>query len=248
MFDHVPFFIIFKTPVEKFGLLYTFIFSLLLLFTFHSCKNLKIYPQVTLCLCFYLLFCGIPFVTGKIIPDYYANPYGTVSKKYIDQPEYIVTRKSLNEDKLIYRVLSLPGRGNYQALLDSGEEKLYSGLDPVLLNTNKPIVNDHDGNLQKFLYKNIFMPELDFTLDMMNIKKLVFNDRFILWFGRVSPGDSQSLKQRFKSLPYRQHGKIRIYDRESKFIPLLFSTNSIKLGVNPYNFSVIDSVKKTSHK
>jgi len=239
MFDYIPFFVIFKTPQEKFGLLYTFFFSILLLSVLHSCKTNKIYPKAILCLCGYLLFCAIPFLTGNIIPDYYANPYGTVSRKYFDAPEYLKARKSINKDKLNYRVLSLPGRGNYQALLDSGGTNLYSGLDPVLLNTNKPIVNAHDGDIHKVLYHNIFKPKSNLILDFLSIKKLTLNDGFLNWFGKVGPGDRESLKQYFKSLSYERYGSIRIYDRGAEFLPLFSSPDSVALSFQWDNFKVI---------
>jgi hypothetical protein len=237
MFANIPFFMIFKTPIEKFGLLYTFLFSVLLLFALQSCKSLKIYPKAVLYLSGYLLFCGIPFLTGNMIAGYYANPFGTVSRKFVEKPEYVMARKSLNEDKLIYRVLSLPGRGNYQTLLDSGENDLYSGLDPIFPNTNKPIVAAHDGDLPKILYYNLLKPEAEFLLDFLNIKKLALNERFLLWFGKVGPGEPESLKQRFKSLSHEQYGGIRIFDRKSEFIPLLLSSGSIVLAFNSDNFS-----------
>ena len=239
MFDYIPFFMIFKTPQEKFGLLYTFFFSILLLFVLHSCKKNKIYPKAILYLCSYLLFCAIPFLTGNIIPDYYANPWGTVSRQYFDRSEYLKVRKSINKDKLNYRVLSLPGRGNYQALLDSGGKNLYSGLDPVLLNTNKPIVNSHDGPINTVLYHNIFKPGSKIILDFLNIKKLTLNDGFLPWFGNVGPGDKESLKQYFKSLSYEQFGSIAIYDRGAEFLPLLFSSDSVALSFKWDNFKVI---------
>lgn len=236
LFDYIPFFMIFKTPVEKFGLLYTFLFSYLLLFALHSCKKSKTYPHAIRLICGYLLLMGVPFLMGNIIPDYKVNPYGFVSRQYIEKPADVLVRNSLNKDKLIYRVLSLPGRGNYQMLLSSSKNKFYSGLDPILPNTNKPVIAAHDGDTPKVLYRNILITESDFLLDFLCVKKLALNERLITWFGTVGAGP-KLLKQRFASLPHEQYRDIRIYNRESKFLPLIYTPNSLAMAFHMENLN-----------
>ena len=57
-------------------------------------------------------------------------------------------------EKLEYKILSLPGTGNYQIMFDSLQGKKYSGIDPLLHNTNKPIITPHSGEEIKTFYRH----------------------------------------------------------------------------------------------
>ena len=88
LFKNIPFFNIFKSPIEKFGLLYIVFFTMLILFVFHSIKEHPFYKKILTLFSTYLLFCTIPIFTGNIIPDQRIYVDGIASRIYKDEPEY----------------------------------------------------------------------------------------------------------------------------------------------------------------
>lgn len=181
MFNHLPLFYMFKSPTEKFGLLYVFIFSILLLFVMNGIKNQKYYKLVLGVFIAYLVFCSIPIITRNIIPDYSIDSLGYASRKYKDKDEYKQFRELINNDNFQYRILSLPSVGNFQACMPNYNNKKYTGLDPVLWNTNKPFIATQ--NHIELLYENISLANYRKFLGIYNIGKIMINEDLIPWFG-----------------------------------------------------------------
>lgn len=224
LFKNLPFFNIFKTPVEKFGLLYIFLLTVLLLFVLHSCREQKVYRKAIILFSGYLFFCFIPVLTGNIIPDGNMNATGVMSRRFVDKPEYRAAREDINKDKLDYRTLSLPGMGNYQVLMDNYGGKKYTGLDPILNNTDKPYTIAIDEN-EKVIYRNLGDDSSDALLSLFNIGKLVINGEFIPWFGITGP-DADSLRHKFENLPKKEFGNIAVFDNAENFVPHLYIPSS----------------------
>ena len=137
LYKYFPLFSMFKTPTEKFGLLYVIFFVISLAFFSKNIKT-RYFSLVFIPLIIVLLY--IPMSKGVISP--YTLQLGETVKVNRSIPlndaffESIDKINNLKEDK---RVLVLPGSYNYQLFLDINED-LYSGLDPVLNNTNKDYI------------------------------------------------------------------------------------------------------------
>lgn len=235
MFRYIPFFYIFKTPVEKFGLLYVFILSVLLLFIMIGIKGRKCYKSILGIFTAYLIFCSAPIITGNIIPDSKISNGRCVSVKYKDKPEYKQVREEVNNDSFEYRILSMPGVGNYQVLLPNYNNKYYTGLDPVLTNTNKPfIATQHNIEL---LYENISLTNYRKLLGIYNIGKIMINEDLIPWFGRVESESLTDLRKIFsKFMTAKRWGKITLYDNQDYFIPRIYASSVlVKAGKFCYN-------------
>ncbi|KMP12714.1 hypothetical protein UR09_00010 [Candidatus Nitromaritima sp. SCGC AAA799-A02] len=225
-FKNFPFFNIFKTPVEKFGLLYTFLFSILLLLVLKNIQNKKFLRPTLYILGGYLCFCLSPLATGNIIPNGNIFPWGVASRIYADKPEYASLRESINKDKLLFRVMSLPGMGNYQILMSSHENKMYTGMDPVLYNTFKPLIEGRQIKT-KPLYSHLLSKQAENMLGLFGVGKIVVNRGQIPWFGLIGNANAKMLNQRFHNHPAQKFGKLILYDNMSGFVPLINVPSSL---------------------
>ena len=221
LFKYFPFFSVFKTPFVKFGLLYYFLFSLLLGILLNNAKAIK---SISLTSCFnvYLLFCLIPVFSGNIIPETEAKDVGKVTRKFSDSPNYISARAPINNSKLNARSLSIPGMGNYQLLIKSCEKKYYSGIDPLLGNTNKPWIT---GYKDRVIYNNFLSMDIFSLIGFFNVGRLVMNEESIPWFGFVGP-NYQDIKIRLQGTDRKTYENIIIWENMKFFKPLIQSSIS----------------------
>jgi hypothetical protein len=228
LFEHVPFFNIFKTPGEKFGLLYTFLLSLLIIFTLLATQNSRYYKTGITLFALYLLFCMGPFLMGDNIISDTAMKNGsiTISRKYNESAWHKIFKNYINNEKLEYKVLSLPGVRNYQVLFDSSKNKKYSGLDPLLHNINKGHLAAMHGDEIKSLYHFTHDKISQSLLGSLNIGKLVINEDLQPWFGLDGP-DSKILRAKYKNLPRKDFGSISTHSLAQNFIPIVHTTESI---------------------
>ena len=228
LFEHVPFFNIFKTPAEKFGLLYTFLLSLLIIFTLLATQNSRYYKTKVTLFTAYLLFCMGPFLMGdNIISDTsMKNGSITISRKYNESPWHKSFKKYINNEQLEYKVLSLPGVRNYQVLFNSSQNKKYSGLDPLMHNINKGHLAAIHGDEIKSLYHFTHDKNSLHLFGSLNIGKLVINDDLIPWFGLDGPG-SEPLRAKYKNIPRKDFGNISTHSILNGFIPIVYTTGNI---------------------
>ena len=228
LFEHVPFFNIFKTPGEKFGLLYTFLLSLLIVFTLLATKNSRYYRTGITLFAVYLLFCMGPFFMGdNIISDTsMKNGSITISRKYNESPWHKSFKRYINNDKLEYKVLSLPGVRNYQVLFDASQNKKYSGLDPLLHNINKGHLAAIHGDEIKSLYHFMHNKNSLNLFGSFNIGKLVINEDLRPWFG-LDGSDSKLLRTKHKNFPRKDFGNISTHSLIQSFIPIVHTTENI---------------------
>ncbi|MBU0477588.1 hypothetical protein KKC91_03350 [bacterium] len=225
MFKHLPFFYIFKSPVEKFGLLYIFILSVLLLLIMNGIKAHKYYKPILCIFTVYLIVCSVPVLTGNIIPDYNLGSLGYGSRKYKDKNGYRQFRESVNKDNFQYRIFSLPGVGNYQVCLPNYNGKKYTGLDPVLMNTNKPFIAPYNGI--GVLYNNISSAKYAKLLGIYNIGKIMINEDLIPWFGIMEKESIPELKTIFdKSMASKKWENITLYNNEDYFLPRIYTSGN----------------------
>jgi len=227
VFQYFPLFYIFKSPVEKFGLLYIFVLSILLLFIMADIRDQKFYRHVRLSFIFYLFFLSIPIITGNIIPDYSLGDLGYASRKYKDKEEYVQFRKKVNDDVSEYRILSLPGTGNYQLCFPNYNNKYYTGIDPVLMNTKKPFIAPEYNTL---LYDDISSNNYRKLLGIYNIGKIVINEGLVPWFGYVGIGNVQELKNIFSEfMVSKTWGPITLFDNKDNFLPRIYGASTLAI-------------------
>jgi hypothetical protein len=224
LFKEIPFFYIFKTPLEKFSLLYIFIFSILLLLLMKDIDHNKYYKSIIWTLGAYLIFCSIPIFTGNIIPDYKVgiDNDSYVTKKYKDKSEHKELRQAFLEEKKVYRVLSLPGGNNYQVLMHNYDNKYYSGLDPILMNIDKAFISPPQN--VPFIYERIGSSEYGYLLGIFNIGKILINEDLIPWFGVAEDKKLVDLHKIFRDkmkMPVAEYGRISVYDNKNNYVPIV---------------------------
>ena len=244
LFDNVPFFNMFKTPTEKFGLLYIFLFTLLLLFVFLKIKSLKEKNIFQYFMSGYLIFCFIPIATGNIIPDHNIGVYGKSVRKYIEKPEDTDFKATVNREKLIYKIMSLPGMGNYQVLIKTGDESYYTGWDPLLW-TNKGSVQPAFSSQLTEFYRLLDNDSVKKLFGMLNIGKLVVNPNSIPWFGNVGSGDPDIIRKRLELLPEKKFGNISVYNNYENFLPVVYSSKNFFIIKN--TAQTINQIKSSLH-
>ena len=227
LFEHFPLFHMFKSPIEKFGLLYIFLFTLLLLFIFLNIKNSKENKVFHLFIIGYLIFCFIPIATGNIIPEHNIGLDGKATRQYIDKPEYIDFKNAIIQEKLNYKIMSFPGMGNYQILIQTGEKSYYTGWSPLLMNINKGFFQPAFGSHITEFYTLLAQDSAQKIFGMLNIGKLLVNPDSIPWFGNVGSGDPRIIRKRFELLEEEMFGNMSVFNDYVNFLPIVYSSRNI---------------------
>lgn len=230
LLGNVPFFIIFKSPLEKFGILLVFLLTIALVQVFRNTKAKWTYYALIA----YLVVCSIPYVTLNIFPEYKFEEDGKyVSKHYIDKKGYFQARESLNKNKLDYRVLSLPGSNNYQVtVLNHDGNRYYRGMDPFVYSVNKPFIAAYtapESNLDH-IFKNFSNDAIeDKLLDIYNVRRIVIDRDNYPAFGFREKESIKKLTEIFsKSNEKHRFNPIIIFGRDS-FLPHFYvpDTNTV---------------------
>jgi len=235
LFKHFPFFHMFKSPIAKFGLLYIFLFTLLLLFIFLSIKNKKENRTFHFFIGGYLIFCSIPMATGNIIPNHNLGHYGSADRKYIDKPEYIDFKTATIKEKLNYKIMNFPGMGNYQILIKTGEKSYYTGWSPLMMNINKGFLQPVFGSHITEFYSLLAQDSAQKMFGMLNIGKLLVNPDSIPWFGYVGSGDPHIIRERFELLPEERFGNMSVFNNHENFLPVVSSSRNFFI-IHDQNF------------
>lgn len=223
-FDYVPFCRVFKTPAEKFGTLFIFLFTLTLFFVLKNIKN----KWINYLFYFYLIICLIPFITGNFIPDYQIDKDKYGSRKYIDWPEFQEFRRDLKNKKLDYRILSLPTGGNYQVMMHIDQNKYYTGLDPLLYNIPQAFIADYSDDRFRDLFLMLDSQIHDKLLTIYSIKNIHFNKRLFPWFGNLA-GKSFEEQEEILNQKYqrkKEYGEMILYNNPS-FLPHFYTPQTI---------------------
>lgn len=236
MLKYVPFFSVFKTPIEKWGVLYVFIFTLMMGFGLKNIKNNKVNKYIFGVFILVLVYYSIPFLSSKFIPDYQMVDGNWGTRRYLDKVEYKELRQKINNDLRDYRVLSLPGSLNYQVALSTSKGKYYTGLDPLLHGINKQFIAQYffsylaDYNV---LYDNISMQNYLDLLSMYNIGKIVINKDMHPWFGFKEKESIEKIELIFdKIMDGEKNNVISMYENR-EFIPHIYTSNNIYFVSGP---------------
>lgn len=226
MVMHIPFFSIFKTAAEKWGVLFIFLLTLSLVVIFKELEKSKFYRYLLVFFVIYIIYSSVPLVTSNFVPDYKFNDQITGSRRFIDKLEYQNLREELNDDPEEYRVLSLPGSLNYQVALQIESNKFYTGLDPLLSNINKAFVAPYTGTFANqfgVLFDKISQPDYLKLLGFYNIKKIVINKDMYPWFGfreKESIDEIEAILD--KNLQSSKNKAVALYDVGDYYLPKFY--------------------------
>lgn len=222
---YLPFFSIFKTSAEKWGVIFIFLFSLLLAFSFKNGQEKKQPKWVYSLFIVYLLFCSYPLISNNFIPDYKIKNLGWGSRRYQEKKEYSWAREILNDDEEEYRILSLPGSFNYQVAMHMYADKYYTGLDPLVNNINKQTITSYGNNILvnfDVLFSNLSSPDLNKLLSLFNVKKILLNKDIYPWFGFNHRETIEELEQQLNDgFLSEKNGSIILYEN-NQFLPRFY--------------------------
>ncbi|KKS03414.1 MAG: hypothetical protein UU64_C0001G0070 [candidate division WWE3 bacterium GW2011_GWF2_41_45] len=177
---YLPLFSIFKSPLEKFGLFYQFYFCVLIaLMAPVAGKN-----KVQFALLIYAIYCSIPLVTNKFIPE---QLIGEARKIKITRN--VEVKQTFNNYISFFknhentdRILSFPGSRNYQVAIPTGTDSYYLGMDPYLYSVNHSFLTSYASDLPyREIYKNLSKPYFKDLLDIYGVGYVVFNKDIVPW-------------------------------------------------------------------
>lgn len=229
MLTNIPFFLIFKSPLEKFSVLFVFLLTISLVSVFNKKWHYNLFV-------IYLITCSIPFLTLNFIPDFKFQDGRYISRKYTYKENYFDAREVLNKSRLDYRALSLPGSLNYQVtMLDHEGNRFYQGMDPFVYSVNKPFIaaystSDPLSNMNS-LYNNISIgPIRENLLNLYNVKRIVINKDIYPAFGFREKEDIGQLTDIFeKSSKKQDFDSINIFSR-ADFLPHLYVPKQVVIS------------------
>jgi hypothetical protein len=230
-FDYVPLFYVFKGPLEKFGVLAIYIFTITLMLLFKKCENNRQEKYLMILFGIYILFCFIPIFTQNVFPDTYIGyTDGMQTVKYKDRTEYGLFRKDTVKDEMHYRIIQFPGsKGYYEITFKMEKNNYYSGVDPLINNTNKAGVIYT--NKTKHLFENLSENSFDTLLGVYNIRKVVVNDKIVPRYGFPEKENLEIIKGILskKMGKGKQYGDLLVFDNKTKFYPYIYPINNITI-------------------
>lgn len=168
MLRHVPLFSIFKTPPEKFGMLFIFLMAIAL-----GTARLS---RPVLWLCLFIVFVGgYPVWTGRLFPDIVASGNKVLKGHQSPPQRYFDVAQEINASDREGRVLLLPAPSNYMTSYVSNG---YRGLDWIRSLSEKPVIEAFDtakDNLGNII-ENLSDPaRFNYFLSLYNIHWIVLN-------------------------------------------------------------------------
>ncbi|SVA40048.1 uncharacterized protein METZ01_LOCUS92902 [marine metagenome] len=134
MLEHIPYFAIFKTPAEKFGVLFLFWQAFILTITFKKNSHIVVGALI-------ILFLAYPAYTGNLFPDISTNKGIDLKARQKVPQSYKEVAAIINEDEFNGRVLLLPLVWNYQVTYNSIN---YRGLPFLKTMIKKPLIGNWD--------------------------------------------------------------------------------------------------------
>lgn len=225
MLQHLPYFIIFKTPLEKFSVLFIFLFALALVLFLRS--NMRGRKIIWTAFGLYLLVCSIPYLALHFMPDEKIAGGQYLSRKFIDKPEYQSARVLINNEKLDYRLLSLPGSLNYQVTMFNHDDKYYRGMDPIMYALNKAFIAAYSGPQVVSLYQNIDQQRIENLLSSYNVGKVMINRDIVSSFGFLEKVTTTKIDDLFsKKMKKWTQGAITLFTSRV-FLPHLYIPTSV---------------------
>jgi hypothetical protein len=168
MLKHIPYFGIFKTPAEKFGVLFLFWQAFILSITFKKNTHIVVGALIIILLAY-------PAYTGNLMPDVSINKETYLKARQKVPRSYKKVAEIINEDELNGRVLLLPLVANYQITYSSTN---YRGLPFLKSMIKKPLIGNWDiqrDNVYLFLKNLQNEPVFTSWAKRFNIHWIVLN-------------------------------------------------------------------------
>ncbi|MBI1884565.1 MAG: hypothetical protein HYS08_10255 [Chlamydiae bacterium] len=222
LMEHIPFFTLFKSPLEKFGVLLIFLLALYLGLLLKGDRK----GWMSMPLILYLVVCSLPYWTLNFMPDSEITDGKYVSSKFVYKPEYQAAVRKINEVPGEGRVLSLPGSHNYGVTLLNHENKYYQGMDPILYALNKGFVAAYSRlfNLNfDVLFRSISKPFFHRLLSLYHINQVMINKDLYPRFGFLEKETLQEMEDIFNnsqiySKDQTISGAISLYDLKDEYV------------------------------
>lgn len=186
--DYIPFFWIFKSPLEKFSLPLIFFICFLVIYLF---TVLKTNFDKNIIISVMVLTTALPILYfNKSLFNHYSTVKGDdyISSKSLNMPEdYRMFINFYNDSNFNGRALLMPLQYNYQVMIDvNNDSHVYTGLDFVSESLNTETLRydhfefkDYSSDLFK---KNNFTDNIRY-LNIFDIQTIIVNKKYINWFG-----------------------------------------------------------------
>jgi hypothetical protein len=150
--------------------------------------------------------------------------------KYKDRNEYGSFRQEIIKDEMHYRIIQFPGSKDYYEISFKMENnKYYSGVDPLINNTNKAGVIYT--NKTRHLFENLSESTFDTTLGIYNIRKVVVNDKIVPRYGFPEKENLETIKDILKKKMGKgeQYGDLLVYDNKKQFYPYVYPMSNLTI-------------------
>lgn len=193
MLENIPFFIVFKSPLEKFSVLLIFLLTIIIAIILNDLKNKFIHKLVI----FYILLNLIPLVSMNFIPDFNIKE-GVVTRKFTYKQEYADVKNIINNKKKDFKILSVPGSRNYQVTLKNHDNKYYRGMDPLMYSFNKPFIAAYSEGKSDIIFNNFSSKNIEEQLAFFNVGAIVMNRDIVPSFGFKEKESKSTLDRIFK--------------------------------------------------
>lgn len=244
LFQKIPFFGIFKSAPEKFGVFFIFWLSLMLGIILENLQGkLKIIYLAGLTLS--LVVFAYPLYSLQVVTSLEIGKL-KITPFYREPKNYRQLRDYLNNNPEYSRVLSINGTGNYVVTTDLKNGFYFHGLDPLAYNTNKSFVeqNNPQGNIGSFLFYNLAHPEIYPLLPSLDIDYILVNQDNVYEEGKPTLADlkkNQNLLYQYFDKE-KSWGNLLLFEaKKEKNLPKIYagSRKIIALGQEDVLFSAL---------
>lgn len=225
LFEHAPFFNIFKGPLEKFGTLFLFTLTLLLALVSKSIERGKAFDAL---LCAYVLFFSIPLWTGHLFPESSikgsAAADGIESVLYRDRAGFKEIREYVNGAEGDFRVLTFPANRDYYATtFRMYGNRFYSGVDPLYSNTKRPYIIY--GKAGEGLYSGISHGGYGRLLGIYGIGMVSIDRAAVPRYGFAHEESAEEIEGLLmKSFQSRRFGEVTLFEAKREVLPRVFAS------------------------
>lgn len=228
LFEHAPFFNIFKGPIEKFGVLFLFSFTIFLALMGRTLGPGagKAFDSV---LALYAAFFCLPFLGGQLfpasaVPEIKGHTSGDEvdTFAYTDRPGFMEARAHVDAGEGEFRVLAMPGNRDYYAVtFVMRSNRVYSGVDPVFSNAKKPFIIY--GASTADLYNGVREKGFERLLGIYNVGAISVNSAAIPRYG-FAGGSPLELFSIFGGMDSRSFGDIAFFEPDKGFLPKIYAS------------------------
>lgn len=239
LFKNIPFFNLFKSAPEKFGVWYIFLFSFLLALTLNLLRQHRAvcFKYVIVFLSLVLVLFAYPLYSLKLVPMLLINKM-KISPFFSEPAEYQNVRNYLNNDPRYSRVFSLSGTLNYVVTNDMHNGSYFRGFDPIANNSKPAFIQpyNYEFGLGSFLAgyagsENLYKILPVYDVDYVLINADSFN--YEIDYSPPSIEKISSFRERYQSVAGK-FGNLHLYRLlESYDLPKIYTGQRKILAMGP---------------